>query len=120
MHGPRSSWRLGRRGWPQDTLRDATEQEVHKLKRENVELKQLLAELSLEGYRLKKNGYPDAPGQHRYHRMSALEKTAVLAGVASSGLPKRKALGKLGVPKSTCYRWLRRKDQQGLHGSPTT
>ena len=52
--------------------------------------------------------------------MSALEKTAVLAGVASSGLPKRKALGKLGVPKSTCYRWLRRKDQQGLHGSPTT
>ena len=33
--------------------------------------------------------------------MSALEKTAVLARVASSGLPKRKALGELGVPKST-------------------
>ena len=46
--------------------------------------------------------------------MSALEKTAVLARVASSGLPKRKALGELGVPKSTYYRWLRRKDQQGL------
>ena len=46
--------------------------------------------------------------------MSALEKTEVLAKVASSGLPKRKALGALGVPKSTYYRWLRRKDQQGL------
>ena len=37
-----------------DTLRDATQQEVHQRKRENVELKQLVAELSLEGYRLKK------------------------------------------------------------------
>ena len=46
--------------------------------------------------------------------MSTEEKTAVLARVASSGLPKRKALGELGVPKSTYYRWLRRKDQQGL------
>ena len=46
--------------------------------------------------------------------MSALEKTEALARVASSGLPKRKALGELGVPKSTYYRWLRRKDQQGL------
>ena len=37
-----------------DAVRDATQQEVHQLKRENVELKQLVAELSLEGYRLKK------------------------------------------------------------------
>ena len=41
--------------------------------------------------------------------MSALEKTVVLARVASSSLPKRKALGELGVPKSIYYRWLRRK-----------
>ena len=46
--------------------------------------------------------------------MSALEKTEVLARVASSSLPKRKALGELGVARSTYYRWLRRKDQQGL------
>ncbi len=46
--------------------------------------------------------------------MSTEEKTEVLARVASSSLPKRKALGELGVPKSTYYRWLRRKDQQGL------
>ena len=36
------------------------------------------------------------------------------ARVASSSLPKRKVLGELGVPKSTYYRWLRRKNQQGL------
>ena len=41
-----------------DTLRDATQQEVHQLKRENVELKQLVTELSLEGYRLKKTAIP--------------------------------------------------------------
>ena len=34
--------------------RDATQQEVQALRRGNVELKQLVAELSLEGYRLKK------------------------------------------------------------------
>ena len=46
--------------------------------------------------------------------MSALEKTEVLARVASSSVPKRKALGELGVARSTYYRWLRRKEQQGL------
>ena len=34
--------------------------------------------------------------------------------IASSSLPKRKALGELGVAKSAYYRWLRRKEQQGL------
>ena len=29
-------------------------------------------------------------------------------------MPKRKALGELGVPRSTYCRWLRRKEQQGL------
>ena len=46
--------------------------------------------------------------------MSAEEKTEVLARVDSSGLPKRKVLGELGVPKSTYYRWLRRRDKRGL------
>ena len=46
--------------------------------------------------------------------MSATEKREVLARVASSALPKRKALGELGVPRSTYDRWLRRKEQQGL------
>ncbi len=46
--------------------------------------------------------------------MSAVEKAEVLTEVASSPLPKRKALSELGIPKSTYYRWLRRQDQQGL------
>ena len=45
---------VGKDRLARDTLRDATQQEVHQRKRENVELKQLVAELSLEGYRLKK------------------------------------------------------------------
>ena len=48
----------GKERLARDTLRDATQQEVHQLKRENVELKQLVAELSLEGYRLKKTAIP--------------------------------------------------------------
>ena len=47
----------GKERLTRDTVRDATQQEVHQLKRENVELKQLVAELSLEGYRLKKRPY---------------------------------------------------------------
>ena len=46
--------------------------------------------------------------------MSGSEKAAVLARVASSGLSKRKVLDELGVPRSTYYRWQRRKEQQGL------
>ena len=45
--------------------RDAPQQEVQALRRGNVELKQLVAELSLEGYRLKKTAIPmphDATG----------------------------------------------------------
>ena len=38
--------------------RDATRQEIHALKRENGELKQLVAVLSLEAYRLNKTAMP--------------------------------------------------------------
>ena len=48
----------GRERWTRDMVRDATQQEVQGLRRENVELKQLVAELSLEGYRLKKTAIP--------------------------------------------------------------
>ena len=46
--------------------------------------------------------------------MSGAEKAEVLDKVDSSSLPKCKVLGELGVPRSTYYRWLRRKEQQGL------
>ena len=44
----------GKERLTRDSVRDATRQEVHQLKRENGELKQLVADLYLEVYRLKK------------------------------------------------------------------
>ena len=48
----------GRERLSRDTVRDATRQEIQDLKRENGDLKQLVAELSLEVYRLKKTAIP--------------------------------------------------------------
>ena len=41
-----------------DSVRDATRREIHALEREKGELKQLVADLSLEAYRLKKTAMP--------------------------------------------------------------
>ena len=47
----------GKERLTRDSVRDATRQEIQALKRENGELKQLVAELSLEAYRLKKQPF---------------------------------------------------------------
>ena len=47
----------GKERLTRDSVRDATRQEIQELKRENGELKQLAADLSLEAYRLKKRPY---------------------------------------------------------------
>ncbi len=52
----------GKERLTRDSVRDATRQEVHQLKRENGELKQLVADLSLEVYRLKKTSIPMPQG----------------------------------------------------------
>ena len=44
----------GKERLTRDSVRDATQHEVGQLKRENGELKELVADLSLEAYRLKK------------------------------------------------------------------
>jgi transposase InsO family protein len=46
--------------------------------------------------------------------VSAAEKKEILALVASSGLPRRRALDHLGMPKSTYYRWLKRQTEGRL------
>jgi len=46
-----------------DAVRDATRQEVETIKRENTELKSLVADLSLEAYRLKKTSIPPLGNQ---------------------------------------------------------
>ena len=54
--------------------------------------------------------------------MSAVDKGRILALVADSGLPRRRALMHLGMPKSTDYRWLKRQGEGRLQdkkgGSP--
>jgi transposase InsO family protein len=46
--------------------------------------------------------------------VSAVEKSKILALVADSGLPRRKALKHLGLPRSTYYRWLKRQAKDRL------
>lgn len=48
----------GKERLTRDTVRDATRQEIDELKRDNAELKHLVADLSLEVYRLKKTAVP--------------------------------------------------------------
>ena len=48
----------GKERLTRDVARDATRQEIDELKRENGELKQLVADLSLDVYRLKKTAVP--------------------------------------------------------------
>ena len=48
----------GKERLTRDTVRDATRHEINELKRESLDLKQLVADLSLEVYRLKKTAIP--------------------------------------------------------------
>jgi len=48
----------GKERLTRDTVRDATRHEIDELKRENAELKHLVADLLLEAYRLKKTAVP--------------------------------------------------------------
>ena len=52
----------GKERLTRDAVRDATQQEVQTLRRGNVELKQLVADLSLEVYRLKRTSIPMPQG----------------------------------------------------------
>ena len=48
----------GKQRLSRDTTRDATRQEINALKRENVDLQQIVAELSLDLHRVKKTSIP--------------------------------------------------------------
>jgi len=109
----------GKERLARDSVRDATRQEIHALKRENGELKQAVADLSLRPT-VSKNGHADGGGRRPCQRMSGVDKASILARVASWPVPKRQVLRDLGVPKSTYYRWLkllRLYDRPG--GNPT-
>ena len=53
----------GKERLTRDSVRDGTRQEIHQLKRENGELKQMVADMSLEVYRLKRA--PPVPEDER-------------------------------------------------------
>ena len=54
----------GKERLTRDTVRDATRTEIEQMKREGAELKQLVAELSLEVYRFKKAAIPPLEDAH--------------------------------------------------------
>jgi transposase len=54
----------GKERLTRDGARDATRQEIEQIKRENAELKHLVADLSLEVYRLKKTAIPLLEGHN--------------------------------------------------------
>ena len=53
----------GKERLTRDGARDATRQEINTMKRDNAELKHLVADLSLEAYRLKKTSIPPIQGE---------------------------------------------------------
>ena len=96
-------------------MRDATRQEIEHLKRENYDLKQLVADLSLEVHRFKKTAIPDFGRGHRH--MSAQERSNVITRVEQTQWGKRRLLAQLQVPRSTYYRW-RARELQGKQECP--
>ena len=61
----KESMEAGKERLTRGSVRDSTREEVHQLKRDNRELKQLVADLSLEAYRLKKRPFRRARVSYR-------------------------------------------------------
>ncbi|MDC3347250.1 IS3 family transposase [bacterium] len=86
-----------------DTARQATSNEVKTLRAETRNLKEALAEQMLENRLLKKKH--DRGWGRRGMRYPASEKLEIIRTVERSHLPVRRTLDKLGIPKTTFYRW---------------
>jgi len=107
----------GKERLTRDAVRDATRQEIEHLKRENYDLKQLVADLSLEVHRFNKTVSSQlSMGPPR--RMSAQERSNIISRVEETRWGKRKLLTQLQVHKSTYYRW-RARELQGKQDSST-
>ncbi|WP_282121141.1 IS3 family transposase [Ruegeria atlantica] len=95
-----------------DTARAATSTEVKDLRREARDLKEVVAEQALE-LRLLKKKHDRGWGRRRM-RYPASEKLEIIRLVEGSHLPTKRTLEKLGIPKTTFYRWY----DQYLSGGP--
>ncbi|MFZ1947602.1 MAG: IS3 family transposase [bacterium] len=98
-----------------DTVREANTVEVSALRQENAELKQLVADLSLDNCRLKKS-LNQGLERERYMRYSQSEKMEVIRIVEGSGLGVKATLRELGINRSTFYAWYRRYCEDGYDG----
>ncbi|MEM7667467.1 MAG: IS3 family transposase [Pseudomonadota bacterium] len=86
-----------------DTAREATSPEVKGLRAEAAALKEAVADLTLENRLLKKK-HARGWGRRRM-RYPASEKLEIIRLVEQSHLSVKRTLGKLGIPRTTFYRW---------------
>ncbi|MDW3181144.1 MAG: IS3 family transposase [Roseobacter sp.] len=96
-----------------DTARAANSDEVKELRREAKDLKEVVAEQTLELRLLKKH---DRRWGRRRMRYPASEKLEIIRLVEESHLSARRTLAKLGIPRTTFYRWYDRYLQRGKAG----
>ncbi|MGB7166585.1 MAG: IS3 family transposase [Mycobacterium sp.] len=101
----------GKRRLAGDTARAATSDEVKDLRREAQALKEVVADLTLENRLLKKKH--DRGWGRRGMRYSASDKTEIIRLVEQSPWPARRTLEKLGIPRSSFYRWYDRYQRGG-------
>ncbi|WP_247712270.1 IS3 family transposase [Qipengyuania qiaonensis] len=92
----------GKRRLAGDTARAATTDEVKDLRREARDLKECVADLTLENRVLKKH---DRGWGRRRMRYPASEKLEIIRIVEQSHLPARRTLDQLGIAPRTFYRW---------------
>ena len=86
-----------------DAAREATSNEVKGLRREARDLKEVVAEQALER-RLVRKKHDRGWGRRRM-RYPASEKLEIIRLVEGSHLPTKRTLDKLGIPRTTFYRW---------------
>ncbi|UWQ23989.1 IS3 family transposase [Leisingera aquaemixtae] len=97
-----------------DSARQATSPEVKELRAGASALKEAVADLTLENRLLKKK---HARGWGRRHmRYPATEKLEIIRLVEQSHLPAKRTLSRLGIPKTTFYRWCARYEAFGEAG----
>ena len=96
-----------------DTARAATTDEVKDLRRQARDLKEVVAEQTLELRLLKKHGRGWGRPRMRYATSDKLE---IIRLVEGSHLSARRTLAKLGIPRTTFYRWYDRYLQRGAAG----
>ncbi|WP_295317715.1 IS3 family transposase [Roseobacter sp.] len=97
-----------------DTERQANSGEVRDLRREMRDVKELVADLTLENRLLKKKH--DCGWGRRRMRYPASEKLDIIRLVEQSHLPVKHTLHKLGIARTSFYRWYDRYQAFGLAG----